>query len=140
MLLSECDDEVNRMRLDCRMGRRWNVGPVKARLAVHLASMEGRGDQGLGTAGGDRSINAGELQDCERVAGCVLNGSVAVDGGHGEEIEVARCEKDRHSVVMPGIAVDNDLGSDPCHLLSSSSMNFRPSPRVAPRTDTIAAR
>ena len=103
------------MRADRRARRRWDVRSVEARLAVDLGGVHGRGGERLGAAGGDRNVDPGELQDRQGVARRVGERGVAVDGCHGEEIEVARCEQDRDRIVVTGVAIDQDLGSRPGH-------------------------
>jgi hypothetical protein len=62
------------------------------------------------TAHGQRDVDASELHDGECIARCVPHRVVAVHGGDTDEIEMPRRKQYRDRIVMPRIAVDQDLG------------------------------
>ena len=52
-----------------------------------------------------------ELQDLQRVGGCLLESLVARDRGDPEDVELGRgqCEQKRDRIVVPWIGIEDDL-------------------------------
>ena len=86
-----------------------HLGAVEAGLAVSRRNANRGLYQRLGAAGGERHVEAAELERDQSVARRVLERVVAVHRGHPDEIEMARREQDGDEVVVAGIAIDEDF-------------------------------
>ena len=98
-----------RVEGELRLGQH---GAVEPGLAVDVAGDADVAQQRAGAAGGERhSGDPADAGDRECVAGDLLQGLVPGHGGHGEELDVGAAvgEQQRDRVVVPGVAVEDDL-------------------------------
>ena len=86
--------------------------PVQPGLAVDVARHAQGAQQRPGAPGGERHAgDAADAGDRDRVAGDLLEGLVPGDGGHREQLDLRAAvgEQQRDGVVVPGVAVEEDL-------------------------------
>jgi hypothetical protein len=102
-------DRVPRVELQRRLGQH---GPVHARFAMDVWGQLDRANERPWAAGREGNPHQTcDLGHRERVAGDLLERLVAHHGGHGDEFDfwTAVGEQDGDGVVVPGIAVQDDL-------------------------------
>ena len=86
--------------------------PVQPGLAVDVARHAQGAQQRPGAPGGERHAgDAADAGDRDRVAGDLLEGLVPGDGGHRDQFDFRASvgEQQRDGVVVPGVAVEEDL-------------------------------
>ena len=104
-------DEGDGVLVDGVHGRRRQLGPVEAALAVDVRRDRAAAHERPVGARGDRNIAAtGELEHLERVRGRLLERLVAGDRRDADELELRRGEREqeRDRVVVAGVAVEDD--------------------------------
>ncbi len=106
------DDEVDgvaRVQLDGGLGL---GGAVHAGFAVDVRrGFDGAHQRAVAAGGKGDAGDAGDGADGQGVAGDLFQGLVAHHGGDGKQLDVrvAVRQQQRHGVVMPGVAVQDDL-------------------------------
>ena len=82
-----------------------DLDACKARVAVDVRRISGRARERPRSARVDGNVDARELRGDDRVAGRVLEGGVARDGGDADELAVPGRGEDREHVVVARIAI-----------------------------------
>ena len=111
VLAQAVGEEVDRVqRLGLARGRR-QVRPVEPRLAVHVRGHARLAHERPVGPGRHRHVAAaGELEHPQRVGRRLVERLVAVHGRDPEQLQLGARERQqqRHRVVVPGVAVDQD--------------------------------
>ncbi len=104
-------EEADGMLGDRLARRRREIGAVETGLAVDVRRNRARPHERVRGALRDRHIRAtAQLEHAQRVHGRLLDGLVADDGRHADELDLGRGHREhqRDRVVVAGVAVDED--------------------------------